>query len=190
MKDIKAILAEHELSDDARASIEKAVVENYRSIEEVEKRRARISELEAQNTELSEQVKALEGDGEQLEALRKQVADFEAAETARKEAEAEKAKRDSFRSVFDAAVGEREFANQLVADTVFERVYKACQSDAGTGAKDALEAAVKDADGIWKNPQQDPKKMPNPDDVSAGRQKTAQEEKDERTIADFILGRK
>lgn len=190
MKDIKAILAEHELGDEVRAAIERNVRENYRTISEVTQKAERISELEKQNGELSEQVKALEGDGEQLEALRKQVADFEAAETARMEAEAEKAKRDSFRSVFDKAVGEREFANQLVEDTVFERVYKACQCDTGLGAKEALDTAVKDADGIWKNPQKDPAKMPNPDDVSAGRQKTAQEVKDERTIADFILGRK
>lgn len=168
MKDIKAILAEHEIDGDAAKAIAHAVGENYRTRAETEAKAERIKELERQNGELADQVKALEGDGEQLEKLRKQVADYEQAEAERKAKAEEDARRDSFRALFDAAIGDREFANDLMRDTVFERAYKECQS-LGTGAKDAIEAVTKDVDGVWLNPQRDPKRMPGASDVSSKR---------------------
>lgn len=167
MKNIETILKGYEaLTDDQRDEIVQAVNENYRSIEEVTKKTERISELEEQNAALTEQVGSLQGDSEEVEKLRKQVSDFEAKETERKQREEEAQKRDSFRVLFDEAVGEREFVNDLMRDTVFEKAYTQCQSQNGVGAKAALDEVTKDIDGVWKNPQQDVKRMPDISDIT------------------------
>lgn len=166
MKDIRSILAEHDIDEATAKAIEKAVVENYRTKAETDAKAERIKALEEQNKALADQVGQLEGDGEQLEALRKQVADYEQAEKERKEAAEEAAKRESFRTLFDAALGDREFANDLVRETVFDRAYAECQS-VGTGVDKAIEAVTRDVDGVWKNPQRDPKRMPGANDVSS-----------------------
>lgn len=165
MKDIKAILAEHDLDDATAKAIEKAVGENYRTIAEAQQKADRIKELERANGDLADQVKALEGDGEQLQTLRDKVSEYEKAEADRKAAQEEAERRDSFRALFDVALGDREFANDLMRDTVFEKAYQQCQS-VGTGAKDAIEAVTRDVDGVWRNPQQDPKRMPGANDIS------------------------
>lgn len=165
VKDIRAILAEHDLDEATAKAIEKAVGENYRTIAEVQQKADRIKELEKTNGELSDQVKALEGDGEQLQQLRDKVAEYEQAEADRKAKADEDAKRDSFQALFDAALDGREFANDLMRDTVFEKAYQQCQS-VGTGAREAIEAVTRDVDGVWRNPQQDPKRMPGANDIS------------------------
>ena len=185
VKDIRAILAEHDLDDATAKAIEKAVGENYRTIAEAQQKADRIKELEKANGELSDQVKALEGDGEQLQTLRDKVAEYEKAEADRKAAQEEADKRDSFRALFDAALGEREFANDLMRDTVFEKAYQQCQS-VGTGAADAIEAVTRDVDGVWRNPQQDPKRMPGANDISS---KKPDEDAEMKAFAAKLFGR-
>lgn len=188
MKDIKAILAGFTLTDEDRESIIREVGENYRSIVEVTKKTQRIEELEEQNKALTEQVGNLEGDGEELERLRKQVSDFEHQEETRKANELENAKRDSFRVVFDAALGDKEFTNDIIRESIFERAYKECGENAAINAKDAIETLTKDTEGIWKNPQQDANKMPDPNDISTN--KDHEKKSAERTILDFMAGKK
>lgn len=184
MKDIKAILANIEIEDDAKLSIIKAVNENYRSIEEMNKKAKRIEELEQHNATLTEQVGNLEGDGEELEKLREQVKAYADADEKRKADEQEQAKRDSFRTVFDAALGEREFANSIVRDSIFNQAYEKCSATAGLNAKDVIDEIAKDADGVWKNPQHDVKRMPDPANIST--QKNQSEETAKREIANFL----
>lgn len=186
MKDIKAILAGFELSDDDRNSIIAEVGENYRSIVEVEKKSNRIKELEEQNQTLTEQVGNLEGDGEELEKLRQQIQDFQDAEEARKAEAEEQEKRGQFKTVFDAAVGEREFANDVIREAIFDKAYVKCSATTGLDAKKVIEDMTKDADGIWKNPQQEVKKMPNPADVSNA--KNTNEDAAKKDIAKFLFG--
>ena len=102
----------------------------------------------------------------EIEPLTIKMKEYEKAEADRKAAQEEAERRDSFRALFDAALGEREFANDLMRETVFERAYQQCQS-VGTGAKDAIEAVTRDVDGVWRNPQQDPKRMPGANEVSS-----------------------
>ena len=185
MKNIQAILEGYELTDEQRSKIAAEVDENYRSIEEIEKRRARIVELEEQNAALTEQIGSLQGDSEEVEVLRKQVQDFETQETERKQREEEAQKRDSFRVLFDAAVGSNEFANDLMRDTVFEKVYAQCQSDTGKGAKEALDAVTKDVDGVWKNPQNDVHKMPEQSQLAT--KKETGEAAAKETIKQFMF---
>ena len=191
VKDIKAILSEHgeALSDDARQAIISAVGENYRSVAEMNSKADRIKALEEQNEALTEQVGKLEGDGEELETLRKQVSDFEAAEEERKAQEDEQAKRNAFRATFDNALGDNEFANDLIRDTVFEKVYAQCSATTGADAKSVLEETVKDMDGVWKNPQHDPKRMPNPEDIKAHDTSDATK-RSKHALADTLFGQR
>lgn len=187
MKDIKAILKEHgeALSDEQRDAIISAVGENYRTIEEVEKKAERIKTLEEQNQALTEQVGKLEGDGEELENLREKVKAFQQAEETRKAEQDEQQKRDSFRVLFDKAVGENEFTNDLIKETIFEKAYNECKDNAAINASDALKKFTQDKDGIFKNPQQDPAKMPTAEQVSSknvDKGKTAAE----KSILDFM----
>lgn len=188
MKDIKAILEKITLDDEAREEIIRAVNENYRTKEEVEKKARRITELEEQNQALTEQVGNLEGDGEELEKLRKQVQEFNAAEEQRKADEIENTKRASFRTVFDAAIGEKEFANDIIRDSVFEKAYSKCNEQAGLDAKDVIDQITKDTDGIWKNPQHDVKKMPGQEQISS--KKNTGEDAAKREIANFLFPKK
>lgn len=184
MKDIKAILAEVELGDEAKESIIKAVNENYRTIEEMDKKAKRIAELEEQNETLTEQVGNLKGDAEDVEKLREQVKTFEAAEKQRKADAEEAAKRDQFRAVFDAAIGEKEFANDVIHDAIFEKAYAKCTETTGLDAKQVIEDMTKDADGVWKNPQQEAHKMPNPADIT--NKKTSSDDA-KKSFADMLF---
>ena len=167
MKDIRAILNDYDLTDETRETIAKEVRANYKTIADWQKKADRIAELEEANAAFAEKVKALEADGEQAEALRKQVADYEAAEAARI-AEAEKAKAEAdFRKSFEEAVGNRKFANDMIAEAVFRKAYDRCKAETGFDVGKALEEAVKDADGIWVNPQRDPHRMPEKTQVSS-----------------------
>lgn len=175
MKDIKAILSEHGegLTDEQAKAIADAVNANYKTINEYQKKTDRLTELEKQNATLTEQVGNLEGEGEELKKLRTQVEEFEEAEKQRK-AEDEKAqKREAFKAVFDAAVGEREFANDILRESIFERVYNKCSEDTGAGAKETLDELTKDMPGVWENPQSAPHKMPNAADVTTSNDDSA-----------------
>lgn len=168
MKDIKAILSEHGegLTDEQVTQITEAVNANYKTINEYTKKTDRLAELEKQNEALTEQVGNLEGSGEEVEKLRSQVEQFQTAETERKEKEAEAQKREAFRAKFNEAVGDRKFANNIVEESVFERVYQKCTEDTGIGAKDTLDELTKDMTGVWENPQNTPHKMPNAAEIT------------------------
>ena len=187
MKDIKAILEGITLTDDDREAIIKEVGENYRSIVEVTKKAQRIEELESQNKALTEQVGNLEGEGEELENLRQQVNQFAEAEERRKANELEASKRNNFRVIFDAALGDRKFANEMIGETVFNRAYEECGENAAINAKDAIEKLTKDMDGIWKNPQTDAEKMPSQKDISTS--KDHELKNDTEAIKKFMFGK-
>lgn len=174
MKNIKAIIEDYseQLDEKQREAICKAVEDNYKTVEEWQKKQTRISELEEQNQALSESIGNLEAESEEVQKLRDQVAQFEADEKQRKADEEHQAKRNSFMDVFNAAVGDREFANDIIRDSVFDKVFEQCSNGAGIGAKDALDTITKDADGIWKNPQQDVHMMPEPNALSTGEPKS------------------
>lgn len=188
MKDIKAILSGFELTDDVREAIIREVGENYRSIVEVTKKSQRIEELESQNKALTEQVNGLEGNSEELESLREQVNAFAEAEEQRKADELEAQKRATFKERFNAAVGDREFTNDLIRDSIFEKTYAKCSETIGYDPKEAINELTKDTDGIWKNPQKAAEKMPSQNDLSTSKDHEAKN--DAQTIADFMFGKR
>lgn len=182
MKDIRTILSENlELTEEQVKTIADLVNENYKTINEYNKKTERLAQLEEQNSTLTEQVGNLEGQGEEIEKLRSQVEEFKLAENEQKEKEAEALKRESFKVVFDAAVGNREFANDLIRDSIFNRVYET--SDV-SNAKEKLEELTKDVNGVWKNPQQESNKMPDPGEMSTNKTQSVDAAKKE--IANFL----
>lgn len=160
MKGINEILQGYNLTDEQISTISKEVVENYRSIVEIEKKDQRIKELTEQVDDLGAKVSEASEAGAKVDELQALIDEYKAKDEQRRVEAEEAARRNSFQEVFDAAVGDREFANDLMRETVFEKVYNACKNDAGVGAKDALNSVTKDVAGVWVNPQHDPRKMP------------------------------
>lgn len=161
--DIKEILSEYNLTADEVDEIVKAVYGNYRSIKELEKKDQRIQELTDQVGDLSAKVDEAAEAGAKVDELQEVVKQFEEKEEQRRAAAEEQARRDSFAVTFNAEVGERKFANDLMRDTVFEKAYTMCQNETGVGVKEAIESITKDVEGVWTNPQTDPNKMPGAD---------------------------
>lgn len=188
MKDIRAILEGFQLTDEERETIVREVGENYRSIVEVTKKAQRIEELEQQNKALTEQVGNLEGDGEELQSLREKVDAFARAEEKRRADELEAEKRESFRALFDNALGDREFANEMIRDSVFAKAYEKCSDATGYDAGKAIEELTENKDGIWKNPQRAAEKMPNQNDISSNKER--EEKSDAKAIAHFMFGKR
>lgn len=187
MKNIEAILNEHaaDVSEEVRAAIAKDVRANYKTLAEWTKKTDRISELESKIADLTEAAGKLEGSTAELEELKAKVKSFEDAEAKRKaDEDAEKAKA-AFKTQFDAAVGERKFANELIAEVVFDKAYKDCTANAGKSAKDAIEEATRDMGGVWSNPQRDPFRMPTPEQVST---KSPDADEAKRSFAAMLFG--
>lgn len=185
MKDIRSILAEHEIPEDVAKAIETEVKANYKTVKEFAKKTDRIAELEAANADLAEAAGKVEGSTQEIEQLRKKVKDFEDAETARVAAEAEAKRRADFTETFNAALGDRKFANSIIEESVFEKAFRHCTENTGASAKDAIDAAVKDIDNVWVNPQNDPRRMPTAQDIST---RQASEETVKRSFADALFG--
>lgn len=175
MKDIKAILETVELTDEQKQSIISEVNENYRTIDEVEKKASKIEELTTQNAALTEQVdtlnasvESLEGTSKELETLKAQVQEFNAAEERRKNEQAEAEKRTAFEQRFDAALGDRKFTNAFTRDAILNQAFEHCAANAGASAEDAIKALTDGKDGIWENPQNSVNNMPAATDDGDG----------------------
>lgn len=187
MENIETLLKKHgiEATEEALRAFLTEFGSNYRTIAEVRAKNDRISKLEDELKEMGEQVAKLTDEGEQAEALRQRVAEFEKAEEERKAQAQAEAERNRFRESFDAALGEKRFANDLVRDAVFAKVYEACNADASLSVMDALDQTTKDVTGVWVNPQTDPAKMPQGDITSEKK-----EELDRKGLADLLFGGK
>lgn len=185
MKDIKAILKDHGVDEDKIEEISKEVIENYRSTAEVEKKNERIKELETQNSELTEKIDTFSGSEEEIENLKAQVKEFQEKEQKREAEEKEATKRASFNDVFEAALGDKQFSNDLMRETVFEKAYKMCHETSGIGAKEAIESVTKDIEGVWMNPQTANHKMPGADQLDK-KQEALVESK--QSLADMLFG--
>lgn len=158
------------ITDEQRQSIVDAVNENYRTKPEVEKKAERIATLEKELASRDEKIAALEGDSAEIADLRKQVEEFQAASAAAAKVAAEAAEKAAFDKRFDTAVEKlgRKFASSFTRDGVLSKVREACAADATLEVSDAIEAATKDAYGVWENPQEPVHKMPGTVDTSAG----------------------
>lgn len=173
MENIRDILKAQgiELDEDKFAEVERAVLANYRTKAELDSKSAKLSELEAQLKEANAAIEtAKQADTSNAAEMEQLHAKLEAYEQAEREREA-KATEAEGRAAFDAelaeVVGEKKFANKLVADAVTGKAYELRKANPDMALSAVLESVVGDADGVWLNPQQDVKKMPSGTAASA-----------------------
>lgn len=161
MENVKEILSRLGVETDKADELEKAILANYRTKAEVDSKTARISELEGK-------LKAA-GDAGESESLRKQVEEQAAKLKQLEDEKAEAAKaseaakeRKEFEGRFAEATKGREFANSIVKGAIFDQAFAKAQANPDMDAKAIIDGLTADADGIWKNPQRDPNKLPKP----------------------------
>lgn len=166
MKNIKDIIGELgiELDEAKLGDLEKAVLENYRTVAEVENKQSRISELEQQLATANEALEAAKNadvsNADEVQAMRDKIAAYEKADEERKaQTEDEKAHQE-FDEKFGKAVGDKQFVNDIVRGAVADKAYAIAKANPDMDVAAILGGIVGDAEGVWQNPQQTVKKMP------------------------------
>lgn len=166
MKNIKDIIGELDIDlDEAKlGELEKAVLENYRTVAEVENKQSRISDLEGQLATANEALEAAKNadvtNADEVQAMREKIAAYEAADDERKAQTEEEKARKEFEERFQSAVGDKKFANDIVRSAVSDKAYAVAKANPDMDLSAILGGIVGDSDGVWLNPQQDVKKMP------------------------------
>ena len=109
-----------------------------------------------------ETIATLEANKGDMDALQAELDKYKQADEARQKAEQEAAAHKAMEDRFNAVLGDKQFANDLVRNGTMDAFSRALNDPANTGKgdKELFEALTKDAAGIWKNPQQEPVKVP------------------------------
>lgn len=166
MKNIKDIIGELgiELDEAKLGDLEKAVLENYRTVAEVENKQSRIGELEQQLATANEALEAAKNadvsNADEVQAMRDKIAAYEKADEQRKAQTEEEKARQEFEEKFGKAVGEKQFVNDIVRGAVADKAYAIAKANPDMDVAAILGGIVGDAEGVWQNPQQTVKKMP------------------------------
>lgn len=166
MKNIKDIIGELDIElDEAKlGELEKVVLENYRTVAEVENKQSRISELEGQLATANEALEAAKNadmtNADEVQAMREKIAAYEAADEERKAQTEEEKARQEFEERFGKAVGDKQFVNDIVRGAVADKAYVIAKANPDMDLSAILGGIVGDAEGVWQNPQQTVKKMP------------------------------
>lgn len=166
MKNIKDIIVELgiELDEAKLGDLEKAVLENYRTVAEVENKQSRISELEQQLATANEALEAAKNadvsNADEVQAMRDKIAAYEKADEERKAQTEEEKARQEFDEKFVKTVGDKQFVNDIVRGAVADKAYAIAKANPDMDVAAILGGIVGDAEGVWQNPQQTVKKMP------------------------------
>lgn len=166
MKNIKDIIGELgiELDEAKLGDLEKAVLENYRTVAEVENKQSRIGELEQQLATANEALEAAKNadvsNADEVQAMRDKIAAYEKADEERKAQTEEEKSRQEFEEKFGKAVGDKQFVNDIVRGAVADKAYAMAKANPDMDVAAILGGIVGDAEGVWQNPQQTVKKMP------------------------------
>lgn len=166
MKNIKDIIGELgiELDEAKLGDLEKAVLENYRTVAEVENKQSRIGELEQQLATANEALEAAKNadvsNADEVQAMRDKIAAYEKADEERKAQTEEEKARQEFDEKFGKAVGDKQFVNDIVRGAVADKAYAIAKANPDMDVAAILGGIVGDAEGVWQNPQQTVKKMP------------------------------
>ncbi len=166
MQNIREILegAGVEVEAGKLAEIEKAVLANYRSKAEAEAKAAKVAELEQRLAEADAAIEAAKQadvtNAAEVEEMRGKLEAYEKADEERRA----KADEDKARAEFDeklaGAVGEKSFANGIVAEAVKDKAFKLAKANPDMDIAAVLASVVGDTDGVWANPQRAVHKMP------------------------------
>lgn len=166
MKNIKDIIGELgiELDEAKLGDLEKAVLENYRTVAEVENKQSRISDLEQQLATANEALEAAKNadvsNADEVQAMRDKIAAYEKADEERKAQTEEEKARQEFDEKFVKTVGDKQFVNDIVRGAVADKAYAIAKANPDMDVAAILGGIVGDAEGVWQNPQQTVKKMP------------------------------
>lgn len=109
-----------------------------------------------------ETISTLEANKGDTDALQAELDKYKQADEARQKAEQEAAAHAALVERFGKVKGDREFSSKFAEAGLMDEFNKAINDPANTGKgdKELFEALTKDAAGIWKNPQQEPVKVP------------------------------
>ena len=109
-----------------------------------------------------ETISTLEANKGDTDALQAELDKYKQADEARQKAEQEAAAHSALVERFGKVKGSREFSSKFAEAGLLEEFSKVINDPANTGKgdKELFDALTKDAAGIWKNPQQEPVKVP------------------------------
>lgn len=135
-----------------------------------EDQQKKIGELEKQVSEKDATIKKLEAAGGDAEAVRKELDAYKQAEADRKKAEKEAETDQILTAAAEQALEGKEFINDYTRAHFISELKKAIADPANKGKSPVklFEAMTKDAEGIFKNPQQEPLKIHKVDNHPGG----------------------
>lgn len=109
-----------------------------------------------------ETISTLEANKGDMDALQAELEKYRQADEARQKAEQEAATHAALVERFGKVKGDREFSSEFAESGLLEAFNKAISDPANTGKgdKELFDALTKDAAGLFKNPQQEPVKVP------------------------------
>lgn len=109
-----------------------------------------------------ETISTLEANKGDTDALQAELDKYKQADEARQKAEQEAAAHAALVERFGKVKGDREFSSKFAEAGLLEEFNKAISDPANTGKgdKELFDALTKDAAGLFKNPQQEPVKVP------------------------------
>lgn len=109
-----------------------------------------------------ETISALEANKGDTEALQAELDKYKQADEARQKAEQEAAAHAALVDRFNKVKGERQFSSEYAESGLLDAFNKAVSDPANTGKgdKELFDTLTKDAAGLFKNPQQEPVKVP------------------------------
>lgn len=130
-----------------------------------EDQQRKIGELEKQISEKDTTIANMEKANGNIEAIQKELDGYKEAEATRKKAEREAQADQILTAAAEQALEGKEFINDYTRAHFVAELKKAIADPANKGKSPAklFEAMTKDADGIFKNPQQEPLKIPKVD---------------------------
>lgn len=109
-----------------------------------------------------ETIATLEANKGDMDALQAELEKYRQADEARQKADQEAAAHAALVERFGKVKGDREFSSQFAESGLLDAFNKAISDPANTGKgdKELFDALTKDAAGLFKNPQQEPVKVP------------------------------
>lgn len=119
-----------------------------------DKYKSEISNLKEQIKEKDETISSLEAANGDSQKLQEELEKYKKAEKDRQEAEKAAEEDRILTEAITAAIGEKEFVNEMTKNGYISEVKKALKDPAnkGKGAAELFESMTKDVEGIFKNP--------------------------------------
>lgn len=112
--------------------------------------------------EAAETIKQLQDSMGDVDGMKAKLEEYQKADEARQKAEQEAAAHAALVERFGKVKGDREFSSKFAEAGLLDEFNKAISDPANTGKgdKELFDALTKDAAGLFKNPQQEPVKVP------------------------------